>query len=101
MGTKPPVAGPTWVKLPPPELFRHSGEAAPELKQTVVWSPQEGPQTWLIQCPIFEVFFGGARGGGKTEGSIGDWLDHSNRYGEAAIGLFVRRKLVQSLFCAF
>lgn len=62
---------------------------------TVVWAPQEGPQTALLQCPIFEVFYGGARGGGKTESSIGDWLQHSALYGEAAIGIFVRRKFKQ------
>jgi hypothetical protein len=62
---------------------------------TIIWSPQEGPQTALIQCPVFEVFYGGARGGGKTESSIGDWLQHSSLYGEAAIGIFVRRKFKQ------
>ncbi len=64
-------------------------------EQTIIWQPQEGPQTALLQCPIFEVFYGGARGGGKTESSIGDWLDHSSTYGEAAIGIFVRRKFKQ------
>lgn len=63
--------------------------------QTVLWSPQEGPQTALLECPVFEVFYGGARGGGKTESSIGDWLQHSSLYGEHAIGIFVRRKLTQ------
>lgn len=63
--------------------------------QTIVWAPQAGPQTELLRCPVFEVFFGGARGGGKTEASLGDWLQHSAMYGEAAIGLFVRRKLTQ------
>lgn len=62
---------------------------------TVLWKPQEGPQTALLQCPVFEVFYGGARGGGKTEASIGDWLEHSSTYGEAAIGIFVRRKFKQ------
>jgi hypothetical protein len=62
---------------------------------TVLWKPQEGPQTALLECPIFEVFYGGARGGGKTESSIGDWLEHSSTYGEAAIGIFVRRKFKQ------
>jgi len=64
-------------------------------EQTVIWSPQEGPQLALLECPIFEVFYGGARGGGKTESSIGDWLQHSSLYGEGAIGIFFRRKLVQ------
>lgn len=79
------------MRLPPSEL----AVGSLELKQTVIWQPQDGPQTWLIQCPVFEVFYGGARGGGKTEGSIGDWLEHSSRYGENAIGIFVRRKLTQ------
>lgn len=63
--------------------------------QRIIWEPQPGPQTALIECPVFEVFFGGARGGGKTEASIGDWMEHSARYGEAAIAIFVRRKLTQ------
>ena len=66
-----------------------------EISQTVLWSPQPGPQTHLLQCPVFEIFFGGARGGGKTESSIGDWLQHSSQYAEGAIGIFVRRKLTQ------
>lgn len=61
----------------------------------VLWTPQEGPQTALIECPIFEVFYGGARGGGKTESSIGDWLQHAALYGQDAIGIFVRRKFKQ------
>jgi len=63
--------------------------------QQIIWQPQPGPQMALIQCPVFEVFYGGARGGGKTESSIGDWIDHSNTYGQDAIGIFVRRKLTQ------
>jgi len=62
---------------------------------TVLWQPQPGPQTALIQCPVFEVFYGGARGGGKTEASIGDWLEHSGTYGSDAIGIFFRRKYKQ------
>lgn len=61
----------------------------------IIWQPQDGPQTALLECPVFEVFYGGARGGGKTESSIGDWLQHSALYGEAAVGIFFRRKLIQ------
>jgi hypothetical protein len=61
----------------------------------IIWQPQPGPQTYLLECPVFEVFYGGARGGGKTESSVGDWLQHSSLYGENAIGIFFRRKLVQ------
>lgn len=63
--------------------------------QTVLWQPNPGPQTLLIECPCDEVFYGGARGGGKTEASIGDWLIHQAIYGENAAGIFVRRKLSQ------
>lgn len=63
--------------------------------QTIIWEPMPGPQTALIMCPVFEVFFGGARGGGKTEGSIGDWLLHSATYGEDASGIFVRKRFKQ------
>lgn len=63
--------------------------------QQVVWEPQSGPQTALIQCPIFEVFFGGSRGGGKTDGMLGEWISHSDIYGQDAIGLMVRRDRVQ------
>ena len=33
-----------------------------KVKQEVIWQPQPGPQTRLVTCPVFEVFFGGARG---------------------------------------
>lgn len=59
---------------------------------SVVWEAQTGPQTALIACPVFEVFFGGARGGGKTDGVLGDFLEHADAYGEHAIGLMVRRQ---------
>ena len=39
---------------------------------TIGWEPQPGPQTALLACPVFEVFFGGARGGGKTDGMLGE-----------------------------
>ena len=58
----------------------------------VVWRPQGGPQTALISCPVFEVFFGGARGGGKTDGMLGEFANHAHIYGEHAIGLMVRRQ---------
>jgi len=62
---------------------------------SIIWKPQPGPQTALVSCPVFEVFFGGARGGGKTEGSIGDWLQHSDEWGEGANGIFFRREQQQ------
>jgi hypothetical protein len=64
-------------------------------KYRVIWSPQKGPQTWLLQCPIFEVFFGGARGGGKSDGMLGDFASHADEFAEWAIGLVIRRELTQ------
>lgn len=58
----------------------------------VAWEAQAGPQTALISCPVFEVFFGGARGGGKTDGVLGDFLEHADAYGKDAIGLMIRRQ---------
>ncbi len=60
----------------------------------VIWEPQRA-QAALIACPVFEVFYGGARGGGKTDGALGEWASHADLYGEHAIGLMVRRTLVQ------
>jgi hypothetical protein len=63
--------------------------------QIVVWRAQPGPQTALITCPIEEIFFGGARGGGKTYGIVGDWLQHNRVYGKNTAGLVVRRTRTQ------
>lgn len=60
-----------------------------------VWRAQAGPQTWLIYCPVFEILFGGARGGGKSDGVLGEWADHAQNYGVNAIGLCVRRERTQ------
>lgn len=35
------------------------------MAERVAWVPQKGPQTAAFYCPAFEVFYGGARGGGK------------------------------------
>src|SRR4029077_10746008 len=71
---------------------RNATAAAAAPDQAVVWSPGLNRAQWqLLECPIFEVFFGGARGGGKTDGVLGEWLSHANRYGENAIALMVRR----------
>lgn len=60
-----------------------------------VWRAQPGPQTLLIKCPVFEVFYGGARGGGKTDGVLGDFIRHGADYGEHAIGIMFRRERTQ------
>lgn len=66
------------------------GQAAPK----VIWAPQPGPQEAFIACPVFDVCYGGARGGGKTDACLGEWVLHQAAYGEHAKGLFIRRKQV-------
>lgn len=61
----------------------------------VVWRPGSAPQRALLACPVFEVFFGGARGGGKTDGVLGEWAQHASEHGANAIGLMVRRARIQ------
>jgi hypothetical protein len=66
-----------------------------------IWRPQHradgtrGPQFALLTCPYDEIFFGGARGGGKSSGMLGHWLGHAQRYGSKARGVFFRRRFKQ------
>lgn len=55
------------------------------------WAPQPGPQSWLIHCPVPDILFGGARGGGKSDALLGDWATHSARYPGRGRGLLIRR----------
>jgi hypothetical protein len=63
-----------------------------EPKVRIAWSPRGNrAQVRLLKCQVFEIFFGGARGGGKTDGVLGEFGAHASRYGKDAIGLMVRR----------
>lgn len=62
--------------------------------RTVIWSAQPR-QAAFIACPADDVGFGGARGGGKSDGVIGDWLSHEHTYGQHAIGMAFRRERTQ------
>jgi hypothetical protein len=60
--------------------------------EQLVFEAQPGtPQEAMIACPYEDVFFGGARGGGKTFGMLGDWMSHADLYGRDASGIFFRR----------
>ena len=61
----------------------------------IVWSPQPGPQQALLSCPAYEVMFGGARGGGKTDACLGEWAIHADKYQKHAKGVFFRHTLPQ------
>src|SRR5574341_1519172 len=58
-----------------------------------VWAPQPGPQKALIDCPLPEVLYGGARGGGKTDGVLGKYALKAKRYGRWFNAVFFRREL--------
>jgi len=63
----------------------------------IAWEPQKGPQTAFVDCPIFECFFGGARGGGKTDAVLGEWAIHADDHRADAIGLMIRRTRIELL----
>ena len=58
----------------------------------MTWRPQPGPQEAAIRASfVDELFFGGARGGGKSEYLLGDFLSDVNTYGEHWSGVLIRR----------
>ena len=59
----------------------------------IAWQPQAGPQERLITCPIFDVLYGGARGGGKTDGLLGDFIFHADQYAQHAKGIIFRKTM--------
>ena len=58
------------------------------------WTAQPGPQSAFITSGMFEVIYGGARGGGKTDAALGEFMHHEHDFGPAARGLLVRRQRV-------
>lgn len=50
------------------------------MEQRIVWAPQAGPQKAYVDCPLEEVFLGGARGGGKTDAVLGKWAILAMQY---------------------
>lgn len=63
--------------------------------EELLWEPQPGPQTALLTCPYEDVLFGGARGGGKTDGALGDFMQHQHDYGRNASGIMFRKSIVE------
>ena len=56
------------------------------------WAPQPGPQLAAIQATwCEEVFFGGARGGGKSDFLLGDFARDISAYGTDWRGVLFRR----------
>jgi len=57
----------------------------------MAWEPQPGPQSSAITAKfVDELFFGGARGGGKSDYLLGDYLE-GLRHGAAWRGIIFRK----------
>jgi len=61
-------------------------------KLPTYWGPQPGPQMAAATAPIDELFFGGTRGGGKSDCAIGRQVRGAVKYGTGWNGLMLRRK---------
>jgi len=70
-----------------------SGRSATD-STPIAWAPQAGPQFALFECPLPLIFYGGARGGGKTDGVLGKWAAKAEDYGAAFNALALRRTTV-------
>jgi hypothetical protein len=57
--------------------------------QLVAWRPQP-KQVRALSCPVFELFYGGAKGGGKSDFLIMDFVD-GTEYGSKHSGVLFRR----------
>lgn len=59
----------------------------------ICWRPQPGRQKAYIDCGVYETFFGGARGGSKTDSALGKQGLKACKYGPHYNGLFFRREM--------
>ena len=73
-----------------------NGLSDTSLPTEYVWRPQLGPQKALVDCPATEIFFGGARGGGKTDGVLGKWAIKESRYGHNFNAIMFRKTAVSA-----
>ena len=66
------------------------------MDEQVVWAPQAGPQEALVHCPITLIGYGGARGGGKTDGVLGKFAIVQEQLGADFNAIFFRKELPQA-----
>lgn len=65
-------------------------------KPLAAWNPQPGPQLAAIEADwCDELFYGGARFGGKSDFLLGDFLQDVETYGEHWQGVLFRESLVE------
>lgn len=62
-----------------------------ERKVVVGFRPQPGPQVAFLRAPFDIVVYGGARGGGKSYATLGEFWLHAEAHGQHARGLMVRK----------
>ena len=60
------------------------GVASEVPAEVLTWQPQAGPQKAFVESPVFDVVYGGARGGGKTDAALGDFALHARDHDAAA-----------------
>lgn len=59
------------------------------------WRPNPGPQTGFLMCPVREILYGGAKGGGKSD-AIGPLaIEHVLAYGRHSTVLILRETMPQ------
>lgn len=60
-------------------------------KVVIGFKPQPGPQVSFLQSPFDITVYGGARGGGKSYASLGEFWLHAEKWGRDAKGLMIRK----------
>lgn len=65
-------------------------------RNPISWRPNRGPQAAFLRCPVPEILFGGARGGGKTDAVLGRLAIRAIRYGKAFNAIHFRIEMPQS-----
>jgi hypothetical protein len=68
--------------------YDNNGVAEPEY--VTLWEPHPGPQTEFLQSDAYEVLYGGAAGGGKTD-CLMAWLVEDTEIPSTAACSCVRR----------
>lgn len=63
-----------------------------KIPKNYIWASQPGPQSYATICPADATFFGGTRGGGKSDCLIGRHIHGVEKYGNHWNGLILRRK---------
>jgi len=61
------------------------------MPKEIIWQPHKGAQTEALKQTAFEVLYGGARGGGKTEAGLAWMIEPTYLMNEKYRGLVIRR----------